>query len=102
MKITHWRDILVLALCALPGSGLAQTASDTTLPTNVPNIRTFVAPAPAFNPLTATPQELAVYGYPPRPDPIKTQAAYKAWAKAVSTPQTRLKFPQLKTTNIHN
>jgi Peptidase A4 family len=96
--------VLTIALCGIRYS-IAQTApgsSIPTVPTNLPNIRTFVPPPATFNPVVAPPEALQQYGFPPRPDQLKAPAAYNAWAKAVSAPQTRLQSPQLVQTGISN
>jgi hypothetical protein len=95
---------LAIALFGIPYSA-AQTAqghSIPTVPTNLPNIRTFVPPPGTFKPVVASPEALQQYGFPPRPDQLKAPAAYDAWAKAVSAPQTRLQSPQLVQTVISN
>jgi hypothetical protein len=84
---------------------MAQTASgigSPTVPTNLPNIRTFVPPPATFKPVVASEEELRQYGFPPKPDRLKTPEAYNAWEKAVSTPQTRLQSPHLVQTPIFN
>jgi hypothetical protein len=81
---------------APPGSSIP------TIPTNLPNIRAFVAPPAMFNPVVASPEALQQFGFPPKPAPLKASAAYNAWAEAVSAPQTRLQSPQLVQTQISN
>jgi Peptidase A4 family len=84
---------------------VAQTGSGANIPaipTNIPNIQTFVAPPTAFNPVAASAEALQQYGFPPMPDKVNAPAAYTAWAKAVSAPQTRLQSPQLVQTSISN
>src|ERR1700738_32287 len=95
---------LAIALCSILYSR-AQTAPGVSIaqvPTNIPNIRAFVAPPSTFNPVVASPEELRQYGFPPRPQQAKALEAYNAWAKAVSAPQTRLQSPQLEQTTIYN
>ena len=95
---------LAIGLCGIRYS-MAQTASGdgiATVPTNLPNIRAFVQPPPTFNPVFASPEALQQYGFPPKPDQLKAPAAYSAWAKAVSAPQTRLQSPELEQTPIFN
>jgi hypothetical protein len=72
------------------------------IPTNVPNIRTFVAPPVTFNPIIASEEQLQQYGFPPMPNRVASPTAYSAWVKAVSAPQTRLESPQLVQTPIFN
>jgi Peptidase A4 family len=60
-----------------------------TVATNIAGIRTFNAPPAHFNPLTASEEDNALYGFPPRPDPQKDAAGYAKWARAMSHPQRR-------------
>jgi len=96
--------VFAVALCSIAASN-AQTAPGVgipTVPTNLPNIRTFLAPPATFNPVAASAEALQQHGYPPCPDRLKAPAAYKAWAKAVSAPQTRLQSPKLEQTTVCN
>jgi hypothetical protein len=58
------------------------------VPTNLKGIRTFNPPPAGFNPLTATEEENAVYGFPPRP-PQEDTEHYARWAKAMTAAGTR-------------
>lgn len=62
--------IVTLATLATAQSDLVGPirASAATVPTNVLGIRTYAKPPGDFNPLMATDAELAVYGFPQRPD----------------------------------
>lgn len=94
---------LMIALCSLSGA-VAQTAPDSpgaTVPTNLPGIRAHVQPPAGFNPLTASAESLQTLGYPPKPDPVKSPAAFKVWAKAVLADQVRI-VPQLQQTNLRH
>ena len=42
-------------------------------------ITTFPAPPKEFNPVTGSDKELAQYGYPRRPDPVKEPVFRKLW-----------------------
>ena len=95
---------LVIALSCVP-HGVSQTpagSSILTIPTNFPNVRTFVPPSATFNPLVASPEALRQHGFPPMPDHRKAPAAYNAWARAMSVPHRRLQSPQLVQTRIFN
>lgn len=61
------------------------------------------APAPpaGFNPLTASDDELAFYGYPPRPDSRTALASYDFWRKVVTLPVRRL-HTTFQATTIYN
>jgi hypothetical protein len=95
---------LAIALLGIPYSTAQTTpgAGIPTVPTNLPNVQTFVAPPATFNPVVESAEALQQYGFPPRPDQAKAPEAYNAWAKAVSAPQTRLQSPQLEQTTIYN
>jgi hypothetical protein len=56
--------------------------------TNVKGVHTFKAPAAGFNPLTASDEELATYGFPPRP-PQDDVEHYGMWAKAMRAGKTQ-------------
>jgi hypothetical protein len=56
-------------------------------PTSGPSIMHFLCTPPGWSPLTATPEELQEYGYPPRPGAGHDQAWVQAM-KAAGTPNT--------------
>ena len=90
-----------LSLCGLPYA-MAQLAFESVTPaasTNLPNVLAYRQPQTNFNPATASPEALRLYGYPPRPDPVREAAAFEVWVKAMSTPHTRIR-PYLQQTNI--
>jgi Peptidase A4 family len=57
-------------------------------------------PPAGFSPLAASDQDLADYGFPPKPDPQSAPKAYAKWRMLVSVP--RAANPQLIQTNIYN
>ena len=63
--------------------------SSASVPTNIAGIRTFSAPPANFNPLTASEEELANYGFPPRPDKATDPSGLAKWNKAMATPTRR-------------
>jgi len=67
------------------------------VPTNLKGIHTFNAPPAGYNPLTATEEENAVYGFPPRP-PQEDTEHYRMWAKAMMAAKTRWAGPLKATT----
>jgi hypothetical protein len=71
-------------------SSAARAVYDTSavVPTNLKGIRTFNPPPAGFNPLTATEEENAVYGFPPRP-PKEDTEHYAKWAKAMTGARNR-------------
>jgi len=63
--------------------------SSARIPTNVEGIRAFPAPPANFNPLAASDEELASYGFPPHPDKTAEPAGYAQWARAMTTATKR-------------
>jgi len=63
--------------------------SSASVPTNIAGIRTFNAPPAHFNPLKATDEELATYGYPPRPDKATDASGLAKWNRAMSVATKR-------------
>jgi len=53
-----------------------------TVPTNVTGVHTYPDPPVGFNPLEATDEALASYGFPPRPN--ISDPGYKLWARAMA------------------
>jgi hypothetical protein len=65
------------------------------VPTNFGGVYAFTQPPAGFDPLAASPEELAAWGYPPRPNPQEGPQALAAWSHDVSIPLRRV-VPQLK------
>jgi hypothetical protein len=76
----------------------AQIAANA-VPTNLPGVTTSILPPQGFDALHASDEELATYGFPPRPDADAQPKANAAWQKAMSSSRHRL-TPQLELTNI--
>ncbi|MGB9234028.1 MAG: G1 family glutamic endopeptidase [Terriglobales bacterium] len=57
--------------------------------TNIPGIHTYVEPPKGFKPLTATDEELATYGFPPRPDKQAEPDHYALWQRAMKAAKIR-------------
>jgi hypothetical protein len=64
-------------------------ASAATIPPNIPGIYTYAAPPKSFNPVTATDEELATYGFPPRPDKKTNPGQYAMWERAMIAAKIR-------------
>ncbi len=64
-------------------------ASAATMPTNIPGIHSYAEPPKGFNPVTATDEELATYGFPPRPDQQADPNEYAHWERAMKLARTR-------------
>src|ERR1700761_7454680 len=71
------------------------------LATNLSGVMTFATPPQGFSAITASDEELAAYGFPPRPDPQLSPKPYASWAKAMLASRTRI-LPQLERTSIHH
>lgn len=63
-------------------------ASAATVPTNVPGVHTYAEPPKGFSPVTATDEELATYGFPPRPDKQAHPEEYAGWERAMKLAKT--------------
>jgi hypothetical protein len=70
------------------------------VPTNVPGVRTFNPPPAGFNPLTATDEEIATYGFPPRP-PQSDVEHNAQWARAMAAAKNRWNG-ELRITDIYH
>jgi hypothetical protein len=59
------------------------------VPTNIDGVHTYPAPLAGFNPLTATDEELAIHGFPARPDQETDANHYKMWARVMAAAKNR-------------
>jgi hypothetical protein len=66
---------------------------------NLPGATTIEAPPAGFDPITASDQDLAYHGFPPRPNQTTEPKAYATWAKAMKASKVRLS-PALEQTTI--
>jgi len=107
----RWIIALTLAtLCSLLANNFTLAQSQSTLksydiyanvPTNIEGIHTFAPPPAGFDPISASDEELAMYGFPPRPHKDTDPEAYRVWAKGASSARVRSTAP-LKVTNRFN
>jgi peptidase A4-like protein len=83
--------VLSLSTLATAESDTARAirASAATVPTNIPGIHTYAEPPKGFNPVTATDEELATYGFPPRPDKQANPDHYAVWERAMKAAKIR-------------
>lgn len=58
-------------------------ASAATVPTNIAGIRAYAEPPKGFNAVTASDEDLATYGFPPRPDKQADPDRYARWERAM-------------------
>jgi hypothetical protein len=87
---------VALALSVVATPALAQSdavralyVSAANVPTNVPGINTYAEPPKGFNPVAATDEELATYGFPPRPDKQVDADHYALWERAMLAAKIR-------------
>ncbi len=66
---------------------------------NLPGATTIAAPPAGFDPLSASDQELAYYGFPPKPNQNTEPKAYATWARAMQHSKTRI-VPTLEQTAV--
>src|SRR5581483_10251991 len=92
----------VLVLAA-PFAGVAQNNHHKLQPNerelNIPGHTSIVSAPAGFDPISASAEELAYYGYPPAPNQNTEPKAYATWAKAMKASKTRV-IPQLEQTAI--
>ena len=92
----------VLVLAA-PLAGIAQNNHRQLQPNerelNLPGHTSIVSAPAGFDPLSASAEDLAYYGYPPAPNQNTEPKAYATWAKAMKASKNRV-IPQLEQTTI--
>jgi hypothetical protein len=99
LRTTALRSVSALVVLASSTLALAQDPVGAmyqkfaTVPTEVAGISTFIEPPASFNALEASDQELALYGFPPRPDKTANAQRYESWAKMMIAPKARWKGP---------
>jgi len=64
-------------------------ASAANVPTNIPGIHTYAEPPKDFDPVAATDEELATYGFPTRPDKQANPDHYALWERAMRAARIR-------------
>lgn len=86
-------------LLAVPYAS-AQQGIDNRIPTNLPGVFTYASPPSGFDPLTASDDQLAAYGFPPRPDK-NASGPYASWEKAMKASKHRV-IPVLQVTSRYH
>ena len=66
---------------------------------NLAGATTIEAPPAGFDPITASDQDLAYHGFPPRPNQNTEPKAFATWAKAMKASKTRI-VPTLEQTAV--
>lgn len=94
---------LVAALVlAAPMAGIAQNTrhlQPNEHALNLPGATTIEAPSAEFDPVSASDEDLAYYGFPPRPNQFTQAKAYATWFKAMKASKHRI-APKLEQTSI--
>jgi len=67
------------------------------IPLNLPGVSTSLHPPEGFSAIDASDEELARYGFPPRPDAQAKPQAYASWQRAMLASKVRL-VPELEMT----
>jgi len=91
--------LIILSGCFSSTLAFAAEPASREVPLNLPGARTFMDPPAGFNPLTAPDESLAFYGFPPRPDAVKSPDTFATWQKAMLASQTHV-VPTLEQTQI--
>jgi len=95
--------LTAVVLLAVPLAGVAQNTPHKLQPNeralNLPGATTIAAPPAGFDALAASDEELAYYGFPPRPNQNTEPKAYATWAKAMLHSKVRV-VPTLEQTSI--
>lgn len=68
---------------------------------NLPGASTIEAPPVGFDPMSASDEDLAYHGFPPRPNQVTDSKAYASWVEAMSHSKTRV-TPKLEQTAIYH
>lgn len=91
--------LTIMLVLAAPLSSKAQSQNPNEIPTNLAGATTIAAPPEGFDPLTASDDRLADYGFPPRPDKTSMPTEYANWARAMAASKTRI-IPHLEQSSI--
>src|ERR1700722_18411296 len=93
-KLAAAAAIMTAAVSAAAAPSDAQAPFAHVVPTNFPGVFAFTQPPAGFDPLAASPEELAAWGYPARPGVEEGPGALTRWSQEVST-SLRREVPQL-------
>jgi hypothetical protein len=97
-RLSNFAWVVVTAASLMSFSWFAAAQSDAvraiydasaSVATNIDGIRTFSAPPHDFSPSAASDEELATYGFPPRPSKQADPAGYAKWTRAMIASKVR-------------
>jgi hypothetical protein len=94
-------SVCLLPLCALAGNSQA-AAGVSLLPTKVPDVFVYSQPDRQFDAVSASDEELASAGFPPRPDPDEAPEAYEHWSRMVGAHHVRIENPDLTMSELQH
>jgi hypothetical protein len=97
MMNTSVTVIFMALICG--ASNIAAQAPAYSIPTNAPGITAAAEPPAWLNPLTASDEDLAAFGFPPRPDAQGAPEIYKSWQRAMAASKRSI-IPELQRTDI--
>jgi hypothetical protein len=87
MQIFRLRTSFAIIMC---GPVPAVAAAPAMLPTNLPGVFSYPSPPVGFDPIHASDGDLRAYGFPPRPNRLRSQRAYDGWARMVHAARVRI------------
>jgi hypothetical protein len=94
--------VLALGAAAIHiGAAAAAEPVSRARPTNLPGVTTSAPPPEHFDAVHASDEDLASYGFPPRPTAATATTAYTNWASAVGAQPERL-MPRLLPTAVYH
>jgi hypothetical protein len=99
MRKTNVAVVFATLLSLYPLTKAAAQNAANRVPTNLPGVTTAITPPEGFNAIEASDEELATYGFPPRPDPQEHPNANAAWQKAVLASKHRI-TPELQLMSV--
>ncbi len=89
------------AFLMLSSPARAQSPSPFAVETNIHGIYAYTQPPAGFDPMTASADELKLYGYPPRPAATESAEALAQWTMVVNPALKRI-VPQLSRRNVYH
>jgi hypothetical protein len=94
-----WHLRCTIVACLMVGTGIPSFAADNhtrelylntaTVATNIAGVQTFAEPPSNFDPVNASDEDLAQYGFPARPDVQAEPDHYAAWKRAMLAAKKR-------------
>jgi hypothetical protein len=112
MKISIRHFFMASVIAGLPGlttpvwaqsdAVRALYQSSAVVSTNMEGVKTFPAPPADFDPLKASDEALAAYGFPPRPDQAASPQSLAHWTRAMMSAKHRINGELKPHPEVHN